>query len=106
MVLLMSNLMIWTSSTQALDITKAKHIAVSNACMGCHTFDRKIVGPAYKDIIRKYNGDKNAVAKLVKKVRTGGSGVWGAIPMPAYPGLSDADAKTVVDWIMIGAPMK
>ncbi|KAF1051774.1 MAG: Cytochrome c-551 [Burkholderia gladioli] len=79
-------------------------VARGNACMGCHAVDRKLVGPSFKDIAAKYKSDPAAQAKLEKKVRDGGSGVWGVIPMPAHPGMSDADIKAVVKWVLAGAP--
>ncbi len=75
-------------------------LAQKNACMACHQVDKKLVGPAYKDVAAKYRGDKTAEAKLVKKVKDGGSGVWGTIPMPPHPQMSDADIKTIVHWIL------
>lgn len=81
----------------------SKEIASKNACMGCHAVDKKVVGPAYKDIAAKYKGQADAVDKLAKKVKAGGAGVWGPIPMPANAGISEADAKTVVKWILDGA---
>ncbi len=71
-----------------------------NACSACHAVDKKMVGPAYKDVAAKYSGQKDAEAKLVDKVKKGGSGVWGQVPMPPNPGVSDADAKTLVHWIL------
>jgi len=94
------------ASAHAVDAAKAQEIANKNACMGCHQVDKKLVGPAYKDVAAKYKGDKNAEATLMKKVKAGGSGVWGPIPMPANAGLSDADLKTVVEWVLAGAPAK
>ncbi|MEY8170371.1 c-type cytochrome [Burkholderia multivorans] len=81
-------------------------VARSNACLGCHAVDRKLVGPSFKDIAARYKGDPQAVAKLSKKVKDGGSGVWGAIPMPAHPRMSDADLRSVVEWVLAGAPQK
>ena len=81
----------------------SKEIASKNACMGCHAVDKKVVGPAYKDIAAKYKGQADAVDKLAKKVKAGGSGVWGPVPMPANAAISEADAKTVVKWILDGA---
>ena len=81
----------------------SKEIASKNACMGCHDVDKKVVGPSYKDIAAKYKGQADAVDKLAKKVKAGGSGVWGPIPMPANAAISEADAKTVVKWILDGA---
>ena len=81
----------------------SKEIASKNACMGCHAVEKKVVGPSYKDIASKYKGQADAVDKLAKKVKAGGSGVWGPIPMPANAAISEADAKTVVKWILDGA---
>ncbi|MDC7713133.1 c-type cytochrome [Vogesella sp. LYT5W] len=75
-------------------------LAQKYACVACHSVDKKIVGPAYKDVAKKYAGDKSAEAKLVAKVKAGGSGVWGPIPMPAHPQVSDADLKTLVKWVL------
>lgn len=71
-------------------------------CMGCHSQDKKLVGPAFKDIAAKYKGQGDAVAKLTDKVRKGGSGVWGAIPMPPNGAdkLNDADLKSTIAWIL------
>jgi len=74
-------------------------LAQKKNCMACHAVDKKIVGPAYKDVAKKYAG-KDMVAKLADKVRQGGSGVWGAIPMPANPQVSDAEAKQLVTWVL------
>ncbi|AXA94233.1 c-type cytochrome [Massilia sp. YMA4] len=76
------------------DLAKAKN------CMACHAVANKLVGPAYKDVAAKYAGQKDAENKLVAKVMKGGSGVWGAIPMPANPQVSDAEARTLVKWIL------
>jgi cytochrome c len=81
----------------------SKEIASKNSCMGCHAMDKKVVGPSYKDIAAKYKGQPDAVEKLAKKVKVGGSGVWGAVPMPGNSSISDADAKTVIKWILDGA---
>ena len=75
-------------------------LAKSKNCMACHSVDAKLVGPAFKDVAKKYAGDKTAEAKLVTKVLKGGSGVWGAIPMPANPQVSEAEARVLVKWVM------
>ncbi|MBC3808877.1 c-type cytochrome [Undibacterium seohonense] len=75
-------------------------LAKSKNCMACHSVDAKLVGPAFRDVAKKYAGDKKAEAILVTKVLKGGSGVWGAIPMPANAQVSEADAKTLVKWIL------
>jgi cytochrome c len=68
-------------------------------CQACHTVDKKLVGPAYKEVAAKYAGDSTALAKLQQKVKNGGSGAWGAIPMPPN-NVPDADLKTLVEWIL------
>ncbi|AIO33714.1 MULTISPECIES: c-type cytochrome [Burkholderia cepacia complex] len=88
------------------DVGDGLKVARSNACMGCHAVDRKLVGPSFKDIAARYKADPQAVAKLSKKVKEGGSGVWGAIPMPAHPRMSDADVRSVVEWVLAGAPQQ
>jgi len=75
-------------------------LAQKSACLTCHQVDKKVVGPAYKDVAAKYKGDKTAEAKLFKKVKEGGKGAWGEIPMPANAQVKDADIKTLVKWIL------
>ena len=75
-------------------------LAKAKNCMACHAVANKLVGPAYKDVAAKYAGQKDAEAKLVSKVLKGGSGAWGAVPMPANPQVSEAEAKTLVKWIL------
>ena len=75
-------------------------LATKNNCMACHSVDKKLVGPAFKDVAKKYAGQKDAEAMLITKVIKGGSGVWGAIPMPANSQLKEADAKTLVTWVL------
>jgi cytochrome c len=74
-------------------------LAAKYSCSACHAVDKKLVGPAYKDVAAKYAGDAGAQAKLEQKVKTGGSGVWGAIPMPPN-NVPDADLKTLVAWVL------
>ena len=75
-------------------------LATAKNCMACHAVDKKIVGPAYREVAAKYKGDKAAVDKLATKILKGGSGVWGAIPMPANPQVSDAEAKKLAAWVL------
>lgn len=75
-------------------------LAKASGCLACHTVDKKLIGPSYKDIADKYRKDKGAEAKLSKKVKDGGKGVWGDIPMPPNAHVKDADIKTLVAWIM------
>ena len=76
-------------------------LATAKNCMACHAVDKKLVGPAYKDVAAKYAGQKDAVDKLVVKVLKGGSGVWGPVPMPANPQVSEAEAKQLVQWVLL-----
>jgi cytochrome c len=76
------------------DLAKAKN------CMACHAEAKKLIGPSYKDVAAKYANDKDAVAKLSDKIRKGGVGVWGQIPMPANPQVSEAEAETLAKWVM------
>ncbi|KND57162.1 Cytochrome c551/c552 [Candidatus Burkholderia verschuerenii] len=95
-----------SAAEQPVSAANAMAIARSNACMGCHAVDRKLVGPSFQQIADKYKGDAQAPAKLAAKVKNGGSGVWGSIPMPSHPRMNDADIKTVVAWVLTGAQQK
>ncbi|MDD2915488.1 MAG: c-type cytochrome [Gallionella sp.] len=75
-------------------------VAKKNNCTACHAIDKKVVGPAWAEVSKKYKGDAKAAAHLDQKIAKGGSGVWGAMPMPASPKMSDADRKEVVDFIL------
>jgi cytochrome c len=75
-------------------------LAQKKNCLACHAVDKKVVGPAYKEVAAKYAGQKDAVEKLTQKVMKGGVGVWGQIPMPANPQVSEAEAKQLVTWIL------
>ena len=75
-------------------------LAKQKNCLACHAVDKKLVGPAYKDIAAKYKDDKNAFPTLVKKVREGGVGVWGQIPMPANPQVNEQEAQALVKWVL------
>ena len=79
--------------------TDATALAAKYNCTACHATDKKIVGPSYKEVAAKYAGDAGAAAKLEQKVKTGGSGVWGAVPMPPN-NVPDADLKALVAWIL------
>jgi cytochrome c len=69
-------------------------------CTACHAYDKKMVGPSYRDVAAKYKADAGAAEKLAKKIKAGGAGVWGPIPMPAHPQVPDADALTMARYIM------
>ena len=77
----------------------ATQLLAKYSCQACHSVDKKVVGPAYKDVAAKYAGDAGAAAKLEQKVKNGGTGVWGQIPMPPN-NVPDADLKMLVEWIL------
>lgn len=76
-------------------------LAKKYACVACHVMKGpKTVGPSYADVAKKYAGQKDAEAKLVAKVKKGGTGVWGQVPMPPNPSVSDADLRALVKWVL------
>ena len=75
-------------------------LAKKNGCLACHAVDKKLVGPAWKDIGKKYAGDSEAEARLLVKVKKGSNGVWGAVPMPPNATVKDADIKTLVQFVL------
>lgn len=96
--------LLMAGGAHALDGAAAKALATKSACMACHAVDKKLVGPAYKDVAAKYKGMD--AAKLAASIKAGGAGKWGPVPMPAQAALSDADANTLAAWILAGAPDK
>ncbi len=78
----------------------SQELATKKNCMACHAVDKKLVGPAYKDVAAKYKGDKTAEAKLAEKVMKGGVGTWGQVPMPANPQVGKEEAATLVKWVL------
>jgi len=75
-------------------------LATAKNCMACHAVDKKLVGPAYKEVAAKYAGQKGAVDKLAVKIMKGGSGVWGPVPMPANAQVNEAEAKKLAAWVL------
>ena len=75
-------------------------LAKAKNCMACHAVANKLVGPAYKEVAKKYAADKTAADKLAAKIIKGGSGVWGAVPMPANPQVNEAEAKKLAAWVL------
>lgn len=80
-----------------------KELATQKACMACHAVDKKLVGPSYQDVAKKYTGQKDAEANLIASIKKGGSGKWGPIPMPAQAALTDTETKTLAAWVLTGA---
>ena len=94
MLCMMLSALASSSAMANADLAKAKN------CMACHAVATKVLGPAFKDVAAKYAGQKDAEDKLVGKVLKGGAGAWGTMPMPANPQVSDAEARTLVKWVM------
>ena len=84
----------------AVPASANEELAKKHGCFACHATDKKLVGPSYKDVAAKYRGDKGAEAKLFDKVKKGGTGVWGTVPMPPNAHVPDADIKTLVKWVL------
>lgn len=86
------------------DDSKAQAIAKQNACLGCHAVTKKIVGPSFQEVAKKYANNPSATEFLKTKIQRGGSGSWGLVPMPANAKLNDADLTLLVSWVLRGAP--
>jgi cytochrome c len=84
----------------AVPASASEELAKKHNCFACHAVDKKVVGPSYKEVANKYRGDKAAEAKLAEKVKKGGVGVWGQIPMPPNATVPDGDIKALVQWIL------
>ena len=78
-------------------------LATKSACTACHAVDKKLVGPSYKDVAKKYAGNAKAEAMLVEKVKKGGVGTWGQVPMPPNANVKDEDVAKLVKWVLAGA---
>ena len=99
-MLLVAGLFVAGGAHAALDNKAADDLMKKDGCGACHAVDKKIVGPAYQDVAAKYKADKDAPAKLAQKVKAGGSGVWGQVPMPPNAAVPDEDVKALVTWIL------
>lgn len=104
-VLAVSALLV-SAGAQALDAAAAKALAAKSACLACHATDKKLVGPAYKDVAAKHKGQADAVAVVAARIKSGGSGMYGPVPMPAQPNLKDDELKLLAAWVLAGAPDK
>ena len=91
---------ILAGGAHAADAKAGETLAKNSGCFACHSVDKKLVGPAYKDIAAKYRASKTAAADLAKKVKAGGKGVWGEVPMPPNTHVKDDDIKALVQWIL------
>jgi len=98
-------LLLYSLSVQASsEDAKAMSLAKQSACLGCHAVDKKIVGPSFQAVAKKYVIDPNATVFLKNKILKGGSGSWGVVPMPANTKLNDAQLTLLANWILRGAP--
>lgn len=88
------------SAAMAGPVLADQALATAKNCMACHAVDKKLVGPAYKEVAKKYAADKAAADKLATKIQKGGAGVWGAVPMPANPQVNEAEAKKLAAWVL------
>jgi cytochrome c len=80
----------------------SKELAQANACLACHATDRKLVGPAFQEIAKRYGGQGDAQAVLARSIQAGGAGKWGPVPMPGQPQLAAADASALAAWVLNG----
>ena len=88
------------AGAHAADAKASEALAAASGCLACHTVDKKLVGPGFKEIADRYRKDKSAETNLMQKVKVGGKGEWGDIPMPPNGHVKDADTKTLVQWIL------
>ena len=91
---------IMAATTLAAPALADQALATAKNCMACHAVAKKLVGPAYKEVAAKYAGQKDAADKLAVKIMKGGGGVWGPVPMPANPQVTEADAKKLAAWVL------
>lgn len=92
------------SVATAADAAAAKALASKNACLACHAVDKKMVGPSYKDVAAKHKGQADALEKVAARIKSGGSGMYGPVPMPAQAQLKDDELRLLAGWILAGAP--
>jgi len=89
-----------SASSFAVDKNAAMAIAQKSGCLACHALDKKLVGPAWNEVGKKYAGDATAESQLAAKIKKGTKGVWGPIPMPPNVTVKDADIKTMVEFVL------
>jgi cytochrome c len=105
-IVLATSALLASTGTFALDAAAAKALASKSACLACHAVDKKLVGPAYKDVAAKHQGQADAVDKVAARIKSGGSGIYGPVPMPPQPSLKDDELKLLAAWVLAGAPDK
>ena len=92
------------TGAHAADAAAAKALASKSACMACHAVDKKLVGPAFKDVAAKHKGQADALEKVAARIKSGGSGLYGPVPMPPQASLKDDELKLLAGWVLAGAP--
>jgi cytochrome c len=102
--MLAATALLWSAGVQAQNAAAAKALAAKSACMACHAVDKKLVGPAFKDVAAKHKGQADALDKVAARIKTGGSGLYGPVPMPPQPALKDDELKLLAGWVLSGAP--
>jgi cytochrome c len=100
MMLLTASMTVMSLGAVATASADPMALATQRGCMACHQVETKVVGPAYKEVAAKYKGQEGAAEMLAGKVKAGGSGVWGPVPMPPNAHVSDEDIKAIVDWVL------
>ncbi len=90
-------------AAQPVSPEQALALAKQHNCTSCHAVDKKLIGPSYQEVAAKYKDDAAADAQLVDKVKKGGAGVWGPVPMPPHPTVPEQDIVAIVDWVLAGA---
>ena len=103
---LAASALLMSAGAHALDAAAAKALASKSACLACHAADKKLVGPAYKDVAAKHQGQADALEKVAACIKSGGAGMYGPVPMPAQPNLKDDELKLLAAWVLAGAPDK
>ena len=102
-IALVAGLLSVVGSAHAVDAAAAKTLATQKACLACHAADKKLVGPSYKDVAAKHKGQADALTKVAARIKSGGSGMYGPVPMPPQPTLKDDELKLLAAWILAGA---
>lgn len=97
-------LTLFSGAALAQNAAAAKALASKNACLACHAVDKKLVGPAFKDVAAKHTGQADALEKVSARIKSGGAGMYGPVPMPAQAQLKDDELKLLAGWILAGAP--
>jgi cytochrome c len=91
-------------AAMAVDAAAAKALASKSACLACHAVDKKLVGPSYKDVAARHKGQADALEKVSARIKSGGAGMYGPVPMPAQAQLKDNELQLLAGWILAGAP--